>query len=184
MEETRISKREQLAKSGEIAAFYGKDYFCKVKPAYGIDKVEFSFVRLNSAGQGFDVYIDMDDFDLLCDDILDMTFARKLLNEKATAENKYPCSFEYITGENGDKKVQICKGQKSDAVIKGFKDGSYSMVGVRYRDLKVMAKWFKRTAESRFRMLSRMTIESTYKPNAANSEQQNDPMNTYNAEYM
>ena len=51
MEETRISKREQLAKSGEIAAFYGKDYFCKVKPAYGIDKVEISLQKRSVISQ-------------------------------------------------------------------------------------------------------------------------------------
>ena len=56
------SIRQRYAEEGCInAAFTLNGWFVKIKPAYAIDKVIFSFVAKGSSGkQSFNVYVDLD----------------------------------------------------------------------------------------------------------------------------
>ncbi len=137
----RPNSRSALLKSGCIGAFYTLNgYFLKVKPAYKIDKVIFSFVQKGKSGEGFDIYVDIDKFDLLCDSILSKDFG-KLLPE---SNQEHP-AWKYVTGNNGSKSLTIFKGNHG-IVIHGY-DGQKkrnASVPVYYTDLQITAKWHRR----------------------------------------
>ena len=162
--EKKQSKREQMATGGTLQSAFTERNFVKFYPAYDIDKVKVAFVTKGSNGKGFDVYVDLDKFDLLCDDILTKELARKLAAEQATAENKYPCSWEHITGDSGQKKVRISKGRKGGIVVIFGQNGKETMtVPMSYDELRIMAKWFRRTSAGRFEELTRLTLEGMHR---------------------
>lgn len=164
MSEKKKSKREVMAETGVLQSSFSNTNFVKWYPAYEIDKVKVAFVVKNSSGKGFDVFVDLDKFDLLCDDILSMALARKLAEEKSTPENKYPYSWEHVTGENGQKKIRISKGKKAGTVaVYGTNGGDSMTIPMSYDELRIMAKWFKRTSAARFETLTALTLEGMHK---------------------
>jgi hypothetical protein len=148
------SKRLTLAKSGAIFAAYTQRCFLRVYPAYGIDKVRFSFVTIGSGGKGFDVYVDMDRFDLLADDIL----AHRLKKELANPSGR---PFSYVTGVNGEKGVEIVEGRKSEACIHGHSCTENMYIPVSYDDLRILARYFKRTSMKHFEELAEITLAAS-----------------------
>lgn len=153
-------KQEDREKEGLFIAIYTKDgYFIKVKPAYAIHKIKFSFVKLNSNGQGFDIYMDIDVFDNLVDDILSFRLYRAIEEERAKDE-KYPSAFTYTTGEKGTKCIAVGHG-KYGVLIQGTEDKkTYARVPCSYDDLRTMAKYYRRTSEQYFNDISKKIIES------------------------
>ena len=153
----RPNSRSSLMKSGCIAAFYTlKGYFIKVKPALGIDKVVFSFVEKGTSGSGFDIYVDVDDFDLLCDSILNRELLKKLQDS-----NQEKAAWDYTTGEKGSKQLTIFKGNNG-IVIHGY-DASKKKnanVAVRYDRLIIMAKWHRRVAFRYFDQMANLCIQA------------------------
>lgn len=160
--EERISKREELCRQGILEEAYGADSFFRVYPCYGIDCVKFSFVKIGSNGEGFDLYINMDIFDNLCDEILNGELKKKVLAEKSTAENRYPHSFKWTGGEKGQKELKIsaARSANSEVNIYGKSDKAFMNVPVTWNKLLSMAKYFKRTSRARFEELSRLIINA------------------------
>ena len=133
------SKFKKMIEQGCIAEWYTLNgYFLKIYPAFEIDKVKFSFVMKGKQGAGFDVYVDTEDFSLLCDDI--KNFRMMKLIERDTGQ--YPSAWKYATGENGALSVAIGKSQKGGVVIQG-KDGNKKVNAfvplTCYNDLRKMA---------------------------------------------
>lgn len=139
---SRESKLRGELKESCIGAFYTqKGYFCKIAPAFDIDKVKFAFVELGKAGAGFDIYVDVMDFILLVEDILSFRLAKRI----EVDEGQYPSAWVYKTGENGEKSIAIGKGQKG-VVIQGRnsekKANAFVPVGS-YDELRKMATLFQ-----------------------------------------
>ncbi len=161
-----ISKlREQLAE-GCIAAFYSQSAFCKVKPALPIDKVTFSFVKIDTGGKGFDIYVDSDAFDTLCDQILSGSFVSTLAKDNGD----YPSAWEYVTGDNGSDHLAIGRGQKKPIVLQGRiaggtdKDIKNIQIGISdYDSLRVMAKWWKRASAAYYGLLTDLLVDGMKK---------------------
>ena len=82
-------KKDVLA-TGQFAEFYTLNTFVRVYTAFGIDKVKMSFVTKGQHGQGCDVYVDTDVFDILCDDILSGDL-RKLIAASKPNDKGYYC---------------------------------------------------------------------------------------------
>lgn len=151
---------------GQLASFYTlKGWFCTVKPAYKIDKVQFDFVKKGTnAKSAFSIYVDMDRFDLLCDDILSGRFYRLLEEDKGNAN---PQAWNYVTGENGSKELHIGAGRNTAIVIRGRDkkiEGALGTVGVMgYDDLRILAKDFRRTSAAAFEERTRKCLEEANK---------------------
>ena len=70
----------------------------------------FSFVLKTQKAEekgkiSFDVYMDMDEFDNWCDDILDRTMAKQIaLERKNSADKPF---YTFTTGENGSYKMSF-----------------------------------------------------------------------------
>lgn len=166
MEEQKISKLRQRLEDGCIAEFYTLNgFFCKVRPTLCIDKVKFSFVKKGSAGEeSTDIYVNTDNFDELCDEIL----SRRLEEKIAEQKGQYPDAWQYVTGDNGCKTLAIGKGSSQPIVIQGReteKKGENTVnkvnafVGIAsYNDLVPMAKWWRRASEKYYSELSEVLI--------------------------
>ncbi len=156
-EKKRPNTRSALMKSGCIAAFYTLNgYFLKVKPAFGIDKVMFSFVQKGSQGMGFDVYMDVDIFDNFCDMILSRELDRRL--ENSSQQNP---AFSYVTGQNGAKQLSIFSG-KAGVVVHGWyaEKKLNANVPVQSDQLRIMAKWFRRISGKYFEELTGYCLDA------------------------
>ena len=146
-------------KEGLIGAFYTqKGYFLKIKPAYGIGKVKWSFVKLNTNGQGFDIYMDMDTMDNLADDVLSYRLAKKIEEERA-AKAEYPQCFEFITGEKGTKIIKIGSGNYDVRIQGTVNKKTYANLPCSYGELKTAMKWFKRTSKKYFDDCTKTILE-------------------------
>lgn len=163
----RKSNRQKYAEEGCLnAAFTQNSWFIKIKPAYDIDKVIFCFVQKGSSGKSsFNVYMDLDLFDLWMDDVLSYRLSRIIENEKNAGEI-YPKFYKAVTGEKGAYTVGICASSKLPGMFvingtgkhkdKGVQVGN-TLVGnvpVDYNWLRVTAKYYQRTCKSRFENLS------------------------------
>lgn len=156
-ENKRPNSRSSLLKSGCYTAFYTLNgYFVKVKPALAIDKVVFSFVKKGTSGTGFDIYVDVDKFDLLCDFILN----KELLSELKDSSLNKP-AWDYTTGEKGNKSLKIFQGSNG-IVINGYvKDKNQSgNVPVKYDELRTMAKWHRRISNIYFEQMAQECIKA------------------------
>lgn len=171
---TKKCKRVSASLNGVIAEQYTLDgWFVKVKPIFSLDpknafaynwpSIEFSFVKKGSNGEGFDIYMDMDIFDLWADDVLDKTFMRNIESERA-AKKQYPEIYKYVTGSNGEKSVGFCPGRNgSSIVINGctVKDGKkvYGNVPVSYDWIRTLMKWYRRVTKSYYSMMTDLIIK-------------------------
>lgn len=186
-------KRVNCAENGLIAEQYTQNgWFVKIKPIFSLDKknefaynrptVLFSFVEKGKKGSGFDVYVDMDVFDLWADDVLDIgrTF-KKTLEAESEAGEKYPVTYKYITGSNGEKSVGFCKStaRGAFATVNGstVKDGKkvFANVPVDYNWLRICMKWYRRVTAPYFAMMADVTrknlVSEWYKPQKEDTEE-------------
>lgn len=186
-------KRVNCAENGLIAEQYTQNgWFVKIKPIFSLDKnnefaynrptVLFSFVEKGKNGFGFDVYVDMDVFDLWADDVLDVskTF-KKTIETEAQAGEKYPVTYKYVTGSNGEKSVGFCKStiKGAFATVNGctVKDGKkvFANVPVDYNWLRICMKWYRRVTAPYFAMMAEVTrknlVSEWYKPKKEDTEE-------------
>ena len=161
--EERVSLERRRFREGLLGAcFTQKGWFCKIYPAYPIDKIKFSFVMKGQNGTGFDVYVDVPKFDLLCDDILSFRLYQKIEADRA-ANKPYPEAWVHNTGENASKSVKIGHG-KSGVLIQGGTtqpQKQFGNVPCTYDDLRIIAKWFKRTSEKWFNEAAEEIVKSS-----------------------
>lgn len=175
------AKRMQLIEEGIIASqFTQKGWFVKIKPVFSLkndDSFEsrkpsilFSFVEKGKSGSGFDIYCDIDVFDNWADDVLDVakTFKKTLEAEKSAGE-KYPKTYKYITGSNGEKSVGFCPSTLNGAfaTVNGVtvKNGAkvFANVPVDYDWLKTTMKWYKRISSAWYRAMAEQTYQNAMK---------------------
>lgn len=174
IESKRPNSRSSLLKNGCYAAFYTLNgYFLKIKPALAIDKVVFSFVKKGTSGSGFDIYTDVDKFDLLCDDILN----RELQSKIQTSSMQNP-AWDYTTGEKGNKTLKIFQGNNG-IVINGYvKETKLTgNVPVKLEELRIMAKWHRRVSSIYFEQMAQECIKAM-KSNEKFFMQNTDAMDT------
>lgn len=176
MNNDKKSLRKKYAEEGCLnAAFTLDGWFVKIKPAYDIDKVVFSFVKKGTDGKtSFDVYLDMDIFDLWMDDVSTYRMKKVIDTEKANGE-KYPKEYKSVTGENGSFTVGVCASEKLAGmyVINGSgkhkEDGKLTgnllraFVPVDYNWLRITAKYYKRTCTEHFSELSGIILSESRK---------------------
>ena len=137
--------RDQLAE-GCIMEVYTRSDFVKVYPAFGIDKIQFSFVKIGSGGQEkLDVYVGLNEFNNLCENIEDKSFQIALRNDK----EQYPSAWKINTGTKGTKHVavgtMISQNDNQPAMFINGSDGASKkrfFVMTTYADLQNMAFWF------------------------------------------
>lgn len=171
--ESRDSKLRAMIKNGSFAEqFTQNGWFVKIKPALSIDRVCFSFVKKGSNGkESFDIYMAAERFILWCEDIKDRVMLKVITEEKKAGE-KYPKTYKYITGSNGEKSVGICPSTSESgfATINGtiVKDGKkiYANVPVDYFWLRDMARRFLNISIYWENEIANLAIE-TMKSNSA-----------------
>ena len=168
----KITERDK----GQIAAWDTLNgWFCTLTPAYNIDKIRVDFVKKGTnAKNSFSIYVDMDRFDILCDDILSMRFKEKLNQDN---KHDYPEAWRYVTGEDGSKELRIGFGRKN-ICIQGSdkkKEGCFGVVGIpSYDDLRIMAKDFRRTSAQAYAEKTRKCLEAA--EGHRNSGSDNEPL--------
>lgn len=174
------------------SAFTLNKWFVKVRPCYGIGKVCFSFVLKTQKAEekgkiSFDVYMDMDEFDNWCDDILDRTMAKQIaLERKNSADKPF---YTFTTGENGSYKmsfgfstvsdVNICgKGKHKES---GKPVGNYltANVPVNYSWLRTLAKYYRRTSAAWFAKISDIILSASQKKANSLNDNYSDESNTF-----
>lgn len=168
--EDKKSKWLEMAQDGVLNSQYTKNsWFVKVKAAYSIERVCFSFVMKGQNGSGFDIYVDMFLFDLWADDILNGTFAR-IIDAEAKAGEEYPKHYKFVTGNSGQKSVGFAVSKNGNGfVVNGtiIKDGeskkTFANIPVDYNWLRILAKNFKRTSQAHFDELAKITVEASNK---------------------
>lgn len=172
MNNRKKSLIEENAENGVLGAMHTQKNFVKFYPAYQIDKVKVSFVRIGTSGQGFDIYMDLMKFDNLADDVLSGKLLKKILSEQPTKENPYPHSFRHVTGENAEKEIKISKAQKADINIYGKVGKEYMNIPCSYEELKSLCKMFKLTSKKRFDYL--VSLYEKYEEKQASFRQPED----------
>jgi hypothetical protein len=99
---------KEMAKSGEFLREFGTKYFCVVSEAFSIGRVKFTVVPLNNGGKdSADFYLTIQQMVSLCKDI-NSGVAEKLIDAD---KEQYPSAYKFVTGENGDKRLNIGGGK-------------------------------------------------------------------------
>ena len=165
---------QENADKGAFLTVWGKQWGLSIYPAYGIDKIKFSFIQIGNDGKGksFDVYMDTikdgaQCFDNWAFDILHGTLPRVLAQEKQAGE-KYPKAYLYATGENVDKSIGIgnstAEGKyivNGSVVRNGKKE--FANVQLGYHDLRHLAENFMMTYGTRRQMLAEESVKNALK---------------------
>lgn len=155
-------KKDSLA-TALFAEFYTDKSFVRLYHALGIDMVKLSFAKIGAHGKGCDIYIKADVFDILCDDILNGDLKKQFLSSKPDPKGYYPNVWEYTTGKKGTKHVYIARGAKKPVVITGYDAETKERVMVTleaYRDMRIMAKWWKRVSAPYYQKLAMIGFEA------------------------
>lgn len=199
--EVKASKRQKMASEGVLNEQYTlNSWFVKIKAAYGIDRVCFSFVEKGKNGKGFDVYVELDTFCNWMEDVQNYRMYKIIEAEKASGE-KYPKSYKFITGVNGEKSVGFAPATSNAAfvVINGtYKSDSgtqYANVPVDYNWLRTTARWFFLTSNKWYENMAVATVKGSNayhnkldesdavpdacnsKPSESESQDNNNPQN-------
>lgn len=105
-----MKTKKDMFKEGCIGEAYGRETFLKVVPAPSIDKVKFTIVSMKTNGKDhLDFYLDFDDMRKFTDDVASGTAAKKFA---ADMNEQYPKAYQFTTGENGCKHLNVGGGQK------------------------------------------------------------------------
>ena len=156
------------AEKGAFCTHWGEKWGVSVYPAYGIDKVHFSFIEKGAEGKGksFDIYMDtvrdgLGCFDSWAEDILDGTMFRVLKAEKDAGE-KYPKYYKYNTGAKAEKSVGIMCSSKSGMYVLNAGpgvDNIHANVVLGRNDLIRLARRFRDTYASRMEELNSLMLK-------------------------
>lgn len=86
--EYKPTARQNMASEGVLNEQYTLDsWFVKIKPAYGIDRVNFSFVEKGKNGKGFNVYVNIDTFYNWMEDVQNFRLYKTLKLKKKKIQN-------------------------------------------------------------------------------------------------
>ena len=155
-----ISHIEEQMNENAILSMWTQTRGIKVYPAYGIDKLKFSFIEKGAQGKGksFDIYMEClrdgaQCFDNWAYDILHGRFERVLSKEKEFGE-KYPQAYKYVTGEKAEKSVGICNSTNGGYCINASTPGEdgksrFCNIPVSFHDLRHLAERYLVSYESR-----------------------------------
>lgn len=150
------------AKDGTFFKINSTKYFLKIKQRLAIDKVVFSFVKVGTQGkEEIEVWLKADEFDFLCDMILDDTLRKDIDND----EGDYPNAWVRQSGHGGSKKVAIGSGKTMPIVIQGTNttNKSYMMLGIdRYERLMKMAREWRLISKNYFDEIRNACITASY----------------------
>lgn len=150
------------AKDGTFFKINSTKYFLKIKQRLAIDKVVFSFVKVGTQGkEKIEVWLQADEFDFLCDMILDDTLRKDINNDKGD----YPNAWVRQSGHGGSKKVAIGSGKTMPIVIQGHnaKNKTYMMLGIdRYERLMKMAREWRLISKKYFDEIRNACITASY----------------------
>lgn len=151
--EKNYKSAKEEASDGTFFKLNSNKYFLKIKQCLEIDKVLFAFVENGTQGKNkIDVYLKADEFDFLCDMILDGTLKKDIINDNG----KYPNAWSKHVGEGGCKKVAIGKGSSMPIVIQGQQalgnnKNKFILLGIdRYERLERMARMWRKVSEEYF----------------------------------
>lgn len=146
-----ISHIEEQMNANAIFDTWTQTWGIKIYPAYGIDKLKFSFIEKGASGKGksFDIYMEClrdgaQCFDNWAYDILHGRMERILANEKQAGE-KYPKTFKYTTGENAEKSLGIMNSTNGGYCINASVPGSdnkkiFCNIPISFHDLRHIAE--------------------------------------------
>lgn len=165
--EIKPSKRQKMASEGVLNEQYTFDsWFVKIKAAYGIDRVCFSFAEKGTNGKGFDVYVGLDTFCNWMEDVQNYRMYKIIEAEKASGE-KYPKAYKFVTGFNGEKSVGFAPASFNSAfaVINGTYTSDsgtqYANVPVDYNWLRTAARWFFLTSDKWYENMAVATVKGS-----------------------
>lgn len=114
MAEEKRAKVQDMLLEGAIMKSYGSKYFVSITLAPEICKAKVEMVEIGSNGKNSNtVYLDIEILRQLFTELDTNVFASRINADKS---NKYPQAYQYVTGENGDKKVNIGASQKAGMV--------------------------------------------------------------------
>ena len=166
-----ISHIEEQMSENTILNMWTQNWGIKVYPAYGIDKLKFSFIEKGAQGKGksFDIYMEClrdgaQCFDNWAYDILHGRFERVLAREKEAGE-RYPNAYKYTTGESAEKSVGIMNsnggGYCINASVPG-EDGkkNFCNIPVSFHDLRHLAERYIVSYESRKDALEQIRVKA------------------------
>lgn len=128
-------------KNGSIMVNYDSRFLCNVAPAFGIHKVRWSIVELKTNGKNhWDFYMGIDDFHRFCME-LDSGAAWKKF--QADKEASIPEAYQFVTGTNGSKRLNIGGGRKGVRININIQDEGYANTVVPFSAMKDMSFYFK-----------------------------------------
>lgn len=105
-----MKTKKDMFKEGCIGEAYGRETFLKVVPAPSIDKVKFTIVKMETQGKDHvDFYLDIDEMRKFADDVASGVAGKKFAEDM---KEQYPKAYQFTTGENGCKHLNIGGGQK------------------------------------------------------------------------
>lgn len=158
-----LSKERINSKDGCFDVAYGGRagdvWFVKIKPAFGIEKLLFSFVKINTKGAGFDIYMSMRTFRGWALRIRRGDFIPDLEREKAAGQ-RYPVLYKYETGQNGSKKLGFMLSDTPGKVVINARAAgkSYVNIAVEYAFLENLADDFLQASKEVFQVLLADTV--------------------------
>lgn len=165
--EYKPTARQNMASEGVLNEQYTLDsWFVKINPAYGIDRVNFSFVEKGKNGKGFNVYVNIDTFYNWMEDVQNFRLY-KIIEAEKKENSKYPKHYKFITGTNGEKSVGFAPSTIKTAfvVINGtYKSDSgnqYACVPVDYDWLRTTARWFFLTSKGYYEEMAETTVKTS-----------------------
>ena len=150
------------ARDGTFFKINSNKYFLKIKQRLAIDKVLFSFVKVGTQGkEKIEVWLKADEFDFLCDMILDNTLRKDIDADKGD----YPNAWARQSGKGGNMKVSIGSGKTMPIVIQGndSSNKTFMMLGVdRYERLMKMAREWRLISKDYFDKIRDACISASY----------------------
>ena len=167
----KISHVQEQMEQNAIYDSWTQTWGLKVYPAYGIDKLKFSFIEKGSSGKGksFDIYVEClrdgaQCFDNWAYDILHGRLERVLLAEKQAGE-KYPKAYKYVTGESAEKSVGIMNSTNGGFCINASVPGSdnkkvFCNIPVSFHDLRHIAERYMVSYEPRKKALEEIRAKA------------------------
>lgn len=111
MAEKKTAKIEEMLHDGAVLKSFGSKFFTSIVLVPDICKAKVEMVEIGKKGQNANtVYLDLELLRQLFADIDAGIFTARI---KADKGNKYPSAYQFVTGEDGSKKVNIGASQKS-----------------------------------------------------------------------
>jgi len=142
---------EEQMENNILFETWTQNWGIRVYPAYGIDKLKFSFIEKGAQGKGksFDIYVECvrdgaQCFDNWAYDITHGRLERVLAAEKQSGE-KYPKTYKYTTGENAEKSIGIMNSTNGGYCVNASVPGPdnkkiFANIPVTFHDLRHIAE--------------------------------------------